>query len=168
LTTVAVEEAQVVTYYSLLFLERLLHVSAPEDVLSALRPDGFRRWWHERLMPEERVVSLEPMTPIVFSFYFRPFLLRLVPDLLVMGRRGDKVRYLLRFLVPPRAWLIEHYGLRRPGGVWIHYLLHPLKFLYHICRDVVLAVLDVVARPFFRDGRTPWQRMRYAEVEGVR
>jgi hypothetical protein len=58
--TVRAEEAQVGVYYSLHFLDRLLGVSAPEEILTALRPDRFRRWAHERYLPEEKVLSLQP------------------------------------------------------------------------------------------------------------
>jgi hypothetical protein len=147
LRTVRSEEAQVAVYYSLYFLERLLGVDAPEDVLAAVQPDSFRRWAHERYMPEGAVLSLQPMPEFCFSFYFRPFVRRLLPDLLVMGRRSDKLRYLLRLLAPPRNWLIHHYALKRPWYVLLHYLLHPLKFFYHVVTDVLRAVILAILRP---------------------
>ncbi len=153
LETVRIEEAQVGVYYSLHFLEQLLGVGVPEGVLAALRPDPFRRWWHERYMPEDRVLSLQPMPRFYFSFYFRPFLQRLLPDLLVMGRRPEKFRYLVRLLSPPRDWLVHHYSLA-PSNAPIHYLLHPLKFFYHIVTDVVSAIVRAHSlSPFLRWGR---------------
>jgi hypothetical protein len=137
LQTVRIEEAQVGVYYSLHFLDQLLGVSVPEDVLTALQPDRFRRWWHEHYLPEEKVLSLQPMWRPDFSFYFIPLLKRLLPDLLVMGRRGDKLRYLLRLLLPPWAWLQHYYGLDDTKKVAMHYLLHPLKLMVHYLAEVV-------------------------------
>ncbi len=135
--TVRFEEAQVAVYYTLRFLGRLLDVSAPGDVMAALRPGRFRRWCHRHYLPEEKVLSLQPMWRPDFSFYFTPVLKRLLPDLLVMGRRPEKIRYLLRLLAPPRNWLIHYYSIDGSTGVWIHYLLHPLKLVYHFIVELL-------------------------------
>jgi len=140
LQTVRIEEAQVGVYYSLRFLDQLLAVGVPGDVLAALRPDRFRRWWHQRYLPEEKVLSLQPMWRPDFSFYFIPLFKRLLPDLLVMGRRGDKLRYLLRLLLPPRIWLRDYYKLSHTPRIAMHYLLHPLKLTYHYLAEVVTAI----------------------------
>ena len=140
LATVRTEEAQVGVYYSLRFLDQLLGVSVPEDVLAALQPDRFRRWWHERYLPGEKVLSLQPMWRPDFSFYFIPLFKRLLPDLLVMGRRGDKLRYLIRLLLPPRGWLRDYYKLSHTPRIAVHYLLHPLKLMYHYLAEVVTTV----------------------------
>jgi len=142
LQTVQIEEAQVGGYYSLRFLDQLLGVGVPEDVMAALRPDRFRRRVHERYLPEEQVLSLQPMWRPDFSFYFTPFLKRLLPDLLVMGRRPEKLRYLLRLLIPPRDWFIYYYSLDGSTNVWVHYLLHPLRLVCHLVEEL----LDAVAR----------------------
>jgi hypothetical protein len=109
-------------------------------VLTALRPDRFRRWWHERYLPEEKVLSLQPMPRPDFSFYFTPLFKRLLPDLLVMGRREDKLRYLLRLLLPPQAWLQDYYQLSDTPKIAVHYLLHPLKLTYHYLVEVATIV----------------------------
>jgi hypothetical protein len=142
LETVRIEEVQVGVCYTLHFLDRLLGVSAPADVLAALQPDRFRRWWHERYLPEEKVLSLQPMWRPDFSFYFIPLFKRLLPDLLVMGRRGDKLRYLLQLLFPPRTWLRDYYKLGDTSRVAVHYLLHPLKLTYHYLAEVVTVVFS--------------------------
>jgi hypothetical protein len=141
LKTVHVEEAQVPTFYSLYFLDRFLGVRAPESVLAALQPDGFRRWWHECYMPEDRILSLSPMARPDFSFYFTPLFKRLLPDLLVMGRRRDKLSYLLRLLAPPRAWLRTYYKLGDTRALWMHYLLHPLRLMASYLAELMVAVL---------------------------
>ena len=148
LETVRIEEAQVGVYYSLRFLDRLLGVGAPEAVLAVLRPDRFRRWFHERYLPERKVLSLQPIKYPAFSFYFTPFLKRLLPDLLVMGRRPEKLRCLLRLLTPPRAWLRYYYSLDDSTGLGIHYLLHPLKLAYHLAQELFSAVVGVAKSRF--------------------
>jgi hypothetical protein len=136
------EGAKVPVYYSLHFLEKLLNIPVPPDVLSALKPDPFRRWAHNAFLPEEKVLSMQPMPRPAFSFYFTPFLKRLLPDLLVMGRRPEKLRYLLRLLIPPRDWLVYYYSLDASTNVWVHYLLHPLK---HACR-LIEELLNAIPR----------------------
>ncbi len=140
LATVQREEAAVPVYYSLYFLRELLGVDPPPEVLAALRPDSFRRWWHERYLPERRVLALEPMPRPDFSFYFFPLLKRLLPDLLVMGRRREKLRYLLRVLAPSPTWLRAYYQLGDTRPVAPHYLLHPLKLATHYLAEVVSTV----------------------------
>lgn len=136
LATVRNEEAQVSVYYTLDILTRLLGVSAPRGVVAALRPDWFRRWLHEWFMPQEKLLSLQPMWRPDFSFYFTPLLKRLLPDLLVMGRRRDKIRYLWRLLLPPRDWLRYYYQLGDTERIMLHYLLHPLKLAWHYLDEV--------------------------------
>ncbi len=123
LETVRIEEAQAPVYYSLRFLDRLLGVGVPEGVLAALRPDRMRRWFHERYLPQRAVLSLQPMPRPDFNL--SPA--RLLPNLLVMGRRREKVRYLLRLLLPARAQLQAYHGLDERRSVAVYYLLHPLK-----------------------------------------
>lgn len=143
LRIVRAEEAQVGVYYTLHFLEQLLGVAVPADVLDAVRPDRFRRWAHELYLPAEEVLSWQPMKRPDFSFYHTPVLKRLLPDLLVMGRRPDKFRYLARLLTPPRDWLAHYYSLDGSSGVWLHYLFHPLKLTYHFAGEL----LDAVVKP---------------------
>jgi hypothetical protein len=139
LKTVRIEEAQVGVYYSLRFMDQLLGIGVPGDALAALRPDRFRRWFHERYLPEHKVLSLQPMGRPDFSFYFTPFLKRLLPDLLVMGRRADKLRCLPRLLAPPRDWLIHYYSIDGSTNLWLHYALHPLKLAYHLIEELLNA-----------------------------
>jgi hypothetical protein len=130
--TVRREEAQPAVYYSLFFLERLLQVSPPVGVLDALRPDRLRRWFHERYFPARLALSYrQKWWPPALSFYFLPLYRRLLPDLLVMGRRREKLCCLLRLLFPPRAWLRNYYHVKGDRPISVHYLLHPLKLAYH-------------------------------------
>jgi predicted nucleotidyltransferase len=141
LETVRVEEAQVPVYYALDFLGKLLDVHPPQTVIDAVRPDRFRTWWHERLLPEARVLSWQPMWWPDFSFYFTPLFKRLLPDLLVMGRRGEKLYCLFRLLSPSPEWLRHYYRVEeeQPGGV--HYVLHPVKLFWHYLVELVDTVM---------------------------
>lgn len=58
-------------YYTLYYLSRLLDIGAPEKVRVALRPDRFRRWWHECYVPEVRVPALDRNWPRP-QFFFCP------------------------------------------------------------------------------------------------
>ncbi|MHB1295242.1 MAG: nucleotidyltransferase domain-containing protein [Anaerolineae bacterium] len=138
--TVRTEEAQVPVYYSLCMVERHLGVSAPPQVLAAVKPDRFRLWAHERYLPSNSVLSEHPCWPPFFSFYHTPFFRRLLPDLLVMGRRREKLHYLFRLLTPPRDWLMYYYDVRNPRLVWPHYVLNPIKLTIHIGEEVVAAI----------------------------
>lgn len=140
LGVVQCEEANVGVYYTLLFLERFLGVEVPAHILNVLRPDRFRRWWHEYFLPEEKVLSLEPMWRPEFSFYHLPLFERTLPDLLVMGRRREKLHYILRLFTPPREWLRHYYGLSDTQNVAAHYVLHPLKLGVHYLTELVTQI----------------------------
>jgi predicted nucleotidyltransferase len=133
--TVQLEEAEVGVYYSLYFLERLLGIAAPAAVLAALRPDPFRRWWHERFLPEKKVLALQPLA-IDLGLHVLPLFTKLLPELLMMGRRREKLSFLLRLMLPPAAWLRYYYGLDQGQGLAPHYLLHPLKLMYHYLAEI--------------------------------
>jgi hypothetical protein len=137
--TVQLEEAQVPVYYTARLLEALLGVAVPPRVLAQVRPDRIRRAIHELLLPERDLVALRPMWRPDLSFYFLPLLKRLVPDMLVMGRRRDKLAYLARLLVPPPHWLRRYYSLSPSSPIWPHYVLHPLKLLYHYATELITA-----------------------------
>ena len=136
IATTRQEGAEVPVYYSLYYLEGLLNVAAPPDVLSAIKPDPFRRWVHNAYLREKHVLSMQPMSRPTFSLYFRPVLRRLLPDLLVMGRRPEKLWYLFRLLAPPRDWLAYYYSLDPSESILIHYLLHPLKLFWHTAHEL--------------------------------
>lgn len=139
--TVQIEEAQSGVYYSLFYLERLLGISAPAIVLDAVRPDSLRRWWHERYLPTQQILSLQPMPRPDFSFYFTPLFKRLIPDLLIMGRRREKLDYLLHLIIPPKNWLKKYYNLTNERTLALHYFLHPLKLVGHYLDEIIQVML---------------------------
>jgi len=128
-STVLSEEAQVPVYYTLHFLERLMGIRVSAAFMNAIKPDAFRQRMHDLFMPPEKVLSFQPLPKFMFSFYFWPLYQRLLPDLMVMGRRKDKLAFLLRLLAPPRDWLRFYYRLKSVGWIDYYYLLHPLKVI---------------------------------------
>lgn len=151
------EEVQVPVYYTLRLLDRLLGVRAPEAVLHAIEPDAFRRRLHEHFMPEDGLASLEPMPRPDFSFYFLPLFQRLLPDLLVMGRRREKLYFLARVFVPTPAWLRHYYGLRDDAALADHYALHPLKLSWHYAVSIGKTVSRAIrGRPAENGGDSRW------------
>lgn len=137
--TVRHEDARVPVYYTARLLDALLGVAVPAEVMAHITPDRFRRTAHEVYMPEADVMALRPMWRPDLSFYFLPLLKRLIPDLLVMGRRRDKLAYLARLLVPPSRWLRHYYSLPPSTPVWPHYILHPLKLAHHYTTELIIA-----------------------------
>jgi hypothetical protein len=152
LATVRIEDACIEIYYSLWFLERMLGVGVPEGVLSLLRPNAFRRWWHHRLLPQDNVLSLQPIVQDALSSYLCPFLMRLISELLVMGRRRESIHHLFHLLAPPRAWLMEHYDLDA-SEVWFHALLRPFRFFYHAIADGLDVIIELARTSLCHPGR---------------
>jgi hypothetical protein len=135
--TVLREEVKVGVYYGLWYLSQLTGMLPPSGVLEALRPDWFRRWVHGHFMADGDVLSLQPMWRPMFSFYPTPLFGRLLPDLLVMGRRADKVRYLLRMIVPPKEWLLHYYHIDPERWTWLHRLIHPVRLALRLAAEIV-------------------------------
>jgi hypothetical protein len=129
--TTRAEALQVPLHFSLRILSLALDVHAPAEALAAVLPGTVRRWWHERYLPESAILDFGPVPRPFTGFYFLPVRTRLLPDLLVMGRRREKLRCLLRLLAPSRSWLRAYYRLPHAGPVGHHHLLHPLKLLAH-------------------------------------
>jgi len=134
------DEVEVPVYFSLTVLRQMMDIRIPQFVFDATRPDRFRRWWHEHYLPVDEVVSLQPMSRPDFSFYFSPLFKRLLPDLLVMGRRREKLGYLPRVAVPPADWLRYYYHLGETDRLAIHYILHPVKLAYHYVNEILSAL----------------------------
>lgn len=142
LAVAEVEEAQVPVYYSLHFLEKLMNISPRTDVMERLRPDFTRRHLHEFYMPQHKILSFQPMQRPDFSFGILPLHKRLLPDLLVMGRRREKLGYLARLIVPPQAWLKYYYQIENPVLLLLYHILHPLKLLGHYSYETLRVIIS--------------------------
>jgi len=120
LQSVRLEEAQVPVYYSFLLVGQLYGVSPPEPVMDQLKPGPFRRFWSECYMPWDEVRGFSSTEQLRFSFKSTPWLRSTLMNLLVMGRRWDKLRYLLRLVFPTAEWLRQRYHLP-PGRSAVPY-----------------------------------------------
>lgn len=145
LKIVAAEDIPQPVYYSLYYLDKLLGVSVPAFVLEALRPGRLLTRLHEHYMPEKNVLSMQPMRHPDFSLYFIPLYQRLLPTLLLMGRRGDNLRVLSCLVLPPRAWLKSYYNLDSEFMVTLHYVLHPLRLMGAYMLETVAVMRHWVA-----------------------
>ena len=142
LRTVALEEAQVPVYYSFRLVSHLFDLSLPEGVMDAVRPDAFRRWWHERYMPEKLVNSLSAKIWIAFSFKNSPLFSSAIMNILVMGRRSEKLYYLLRLLCPSPPWMRQKYGLSPNEALAPYYLMRPLSMAFTALVDVFKGIVS--------------------------
>ncbi len=117
LRTVETESAQVPVYYAFSLLNALFGQEFPDGVMEALRPDRFRRWWHERLIPQERTLQLTSDDYPPLSFKSMPLFDSTLTNLLVMSRRPEKIKFLFRLLFPTREWLRYRYNLSPEDNV---------------------------------------------------
>ncbi len=135
LQTARTEDATLPLYYTLLFLQRLLGSAVPAGLLDLTRPDRLRARLHEHYMPADKVLSMQPMHRYDFSFYFIPLYQRLLPTLLVMGRRRENLSALARLLAPPAGWMRHYYRITQPLMLPANYLIHPLRLLLVYLRE---------------------------------
>lgn len=121
LRTVVAESIEVPAYYSFKLLDALFDQQVPAEVMDALKPDRFRRWFHERYIPEEeaRLLSEADQPPI--SFKSTPLFASTILNLLVMSRRADKIKFLFRLLFPTPEWLRCRYNLAATQSVLPYY-----------------------------------------------
>jgi hypothetical protein len=97
--------------YALRYLLELLGVGAPAWVEAALAPRGLERWLFERVWPRPRVLRFERYEPPARLFTHAPVLRGLALHLLVLGARRQKLGRLVRYAIPPRAWMARLHGV---------------------------------------------------------
>lgn len=121
LRAVVLEAIEVPVYYSFKLLDFLFDHEIPAEVTNAITPDRFRRWFHERFIPEEesQLLSGEDHPPI--SFQSTPLFDSTIQNLLVMSRRTDKIKFLFRLLFPSPQWIRYRYNLTATQSVIPHY-----------------------------------------------
>jgi hypothetical protein len=117
-------------YYGLTYLERLLGVAAPAWVLRALHPAPLQRAFHDHLWPAQAILDLEiDNTVSCGEFHEVPEATELVSNMILSGRRWEKLLYLLRLLVPSSAWLAYYYQTADPATLRKRRLVHAPKLL---------------------------------------
>lgn len=133
--TVVEEEIETPVYYSFKLVNALFGQEVPAEVMDATRPDRFRRWCHERFLPQEKTMLLsgEEVAPI--SFKSLPLFSSTVLNLLIMSRRQEKIGFLFRLLIPTSEWLRYRYHLSPDQNVLPYYFMRlfpPSKTLERI------------------------------------
>ena len=95
------EGAQASLWYTLRLLRKMLGAPIPEKVMADLRPNPLIRWAFARIWPELRVLNLRSRTRRrAVQFSISESWRGVIPSLLLMGRRRDKIGILMRRLLP--------------------------------------------------------------------
>ena len=95
------EGAAVSLWYIARVLRKMFGTPFPRDAISQLTPNPFIRWTFARIWPESRVLSLRSLTKRrAVQFTPSESWRGIIPSLLLMGRRRDKMGLLLRRLLP--------------------------------------------------------------------
>lgn len=135
------EGLSVFVYYSLTFLEQLLGVAAPPEVLRRLRPTPLQRRIHERFWPAAKVLGLEADEAVRCDFHEVPHATELLRNFVLVGRRLEKLRYLSRLLAPSSDWLGFYYGTTDPAVLARRRLMHGPKLIGQALTDLFRATL---------------------------
>lgn len=109
-TSARAEGVELSLYYCLYYLQQLLSVDPPLDLLAALKPNPFVARLHQRLWPSDRVLQLVESERVGFEFREVPVAKEALLNLLLTGRTREKLVYLLRVLLPPDDWLAHYYN----------------------------------------------------------
>ena len=123
-------------YYSLHYVERLLGVAPPKDVLDGLRPGPFPVWLHDRLWPPAVVLAVGVEDRVLCDFHEVPSGQELLLNLLLTGRRLEKLVYLARLLMPSSDWLAHYYGVTDGAALRSRRLIHAPKMLLTAIREL--------------------------------
>lgn len=140
LKTVNSEEAQVSIYYTLLLITRLFDLQPPDGILNTVKPNSFRCWWHDRYMPQELMMNLSIKKWIPFSFKSRPFFSSAFLNILVMGRRKEKLQYLIRWIFPRKDWIINKYQVYSLRDIIRSYFIHFFKHIYRTILEILFFI----------------------------
>jgi len=132
-------------YYALRYLTQLLGADVPVAVLRALHPNSVQAALHDHLWPAGPILELEiDQTVSCGEFHEVPEVTELLSNLVLSGRRWEKVLYVGRLLLPSTAWLAYYYGTADPGTLRLRRLMHAPKLLGGACRQLFAAARRAV------------------------
>ena len=95
------EGAQASLWYTLRFLRKMFDTPIPENVMANLRPNPLIRWAFAKIWPESQVLNLRSRTRRrAVQFSISESWRGVIPSLLLMGRRRDKMGILMRRRLP--------------------------------------------------------------------
>ena len=138
LNLVSLEEAQTPVYQSFSLVHHFYGAALPDWVLVKLKPDGFRRWWHQHFFTPKVTRPYDMQEEIPFSFKSTPWFQSTFLNLMIMGRRPEKLHYLLRLLFPTPEWLRQRFNLPPDRNLLPYYLLRlilPPKLMDRLARN---------------------------------
>ncbi len=102
--TARAEGAASTLWYTGHFLQRMLGTPVPREIASGLRPSLPTRWVFARIWPEDVVLNLQGRTRRrAVQFNVEESWRGMVPSLVLMGRRREKMKVLLRWMLPFRG-----------------------------------------------------------------
>jgi hypothetical protein len=133
-------------YYSLHYVERVLGVAAPKRVLDDLRPGLGLASLHDRLWPPVAVIAVAVEDRVACDFHEVPNGQELLLNLLLTGRRVEKLVYLARLLTPSSDWLAHYYRVTDRATLRSRRLVHAPKVLFTAIRDLANVAKDGVTR----------------------
>ena len=138
LNLVSLEEAQTPVFQSFSLVNQMFGFELPKWVLVKLKPDGFRRWWHKHFFTPKVTRPYDMQEEIPFSFKSTPWFQSTFLNLMIMGRRPEKLHYLLRLLFPTPEWLRQRFNLPSDRSLLPYYILRlllPPKLMEKITRN---------------------------------
>jgi putative nucleotidyltransferase-like protein len=129
-------------YYCLLYLERLLGSTAPEWVRKELEPSALQAALHDRLWPADAIMNLNiDNTVSCGEFHEVPDATELLSNMVLSGRRIEKLMYLVRLLVPSNSWLAYYYGTTDKRALISRRVVHAPKILARMLGQCGMAIV---------------------------
>lgn len=111
-----------VVYFSLLFTRRLFETPIPGAVLQQLAPPLSVRWIVGQLV--------DPLGPVLGKRARLKTQSERFLHFLLVDRRQDRLRGLVRVFFPGRDWIAARYSVGRPYRLALYIVLHPLRMVW--------------------------------------
>lgn len=94
------EGAEASLWVTLSFLQQMFSTPLPREIMPALKPNWALQWLYGRIWPDSRVLNLAGRpNRLMVQFNARRSFNGIIPSLLTMGRRREKLAMLVRRLV---------------------------------------------------------------------
>jgi hypothetical protein len=140
------EGVEIFLYYSLFYLNELLGVAAPVEVMAALRPNPVKAWIHDRLWPPADVLSTDVHDRVLCDLHEVPEAVELLLNFVLTGRRKEKLAYIGRLLAPSSEWLAYYYGTTDAATLRRRYLVHAPKMVATALSQIADTLIHGVTR----------------------
>jgi hypothetical protein len=120
------ENVNTVMFHTLFYIKDLFDTPVSEKVMMQLKPTWIKSKIWRMSWPEQLIATFSGRRDEIITFYEKSLSSKwLIPNILLMGRAGEKIKYLIRRIVPPKNYLIERYPLdgRSDNRGYLRYLL---------------------------------------------